>query len=634
MNILKLLFTKPFSSKNNEVLHVSGKFALSTNKEVNKSTLEHATVPSNIEIISNSCFANCKNLKKVNFSKNLQKIGDKAFYKCESLSTVKLPKTLKYIGDEAFKGCAMLEKISLPDSIKHMGEGCFDECWNISSIKLPKFADNLTTSLPEYLDYLVKSGNDFYYQKEEKKGALYVSSNYFIKYCVKHWDDKNLRQRMNYLNNIYYEVVKFFYKKAKGDKGLTFVNNILTSNIKKYNWLRRRVMVHLGVMDDLPSICKILGVFETKPLTIKRISKSGKLVTNVIDYSQKATEFLYQAILNGKLDTVDLFEIARYLQGVEFNPKFADFVFDNFDEIMKNGTRFFVKCYQHFDEVQKTHTKNKGDCKQLAPTVEYFLEYFNTNKFTGVNEKNRNIANVVGKYYREQSTFDEAQKVMKKFEENKVPNNILGEDLKEDCFASINKKLNKIAKLSEQTLNTLCEAGDEKFSYEFLKKNDVVNLVLGKICNCCAHLSGVGDGIAIGSVLNPNVQNVVIRNKNGEIVAKSTIYVNRKQGYAVCNTFKASTKLSVTELCGVYDKFKQAIKDFATRYNQKFEPKLKVVNIGMDFNDLRIQIKKNDKKANTLLPSFDFSVYSNKIGHKYKGDADFEQYTVWQDNTK
>lgn len=38
------------------------------------------------------------------------------------------------------------------------------------------------------------------------------------------------------------------------------------------------------------------------------------------------------------------------------------------------------------------------------------------------------------------------------------------------------------------------------------------------------------------SMILDNCQNLVIRNIEGEIIAKMTIYVNREQGYAVFNT--------------------------------------------------------------------------------------------------
>ena len=49
------------------------------------------------------------------------------------------------------------------------------------------------------------------------------------------------------------------------------------------------------------------------------------------------------------------------------------------------------------------------------------------------------------------------------------------------------------------------------------------------------------------SIIHPDVQNLVIKTKNDEIVAKATLYVNREQGYGVVNTIEANVNLTEEE---------------------------------------------------------------------------------------
>lgn len=60
--------------------------------------------------IGNSAFADCKNLKDINFGK-IEVIGDEAFKNCESLTTIQFSKSLKNIGDDAFLNCKNLVKV-------------------------------------------------------------------------------------------------------------------------------------------------------------------------------------------------------------------------------------------------------------------------------------------------------------------------------------------------------------------------------------------------------------------------------------------------------------------------------------------------------------------------------------------
>lgn len=639
---LKLFY---LASLNNSTFAMGGNKIAPVSKFIDKKNVDAVRLPNDIEKIKRYDFADFISLKNVFFPKNLKEIDEKAFFNCKSLDKIKLPKKVQSIGNSAFAYCNNLKEIILPNSITHIGNDCFYNCNSVQSIKLPKFADNYM-AFPVNLFYLSKVGNDFYLKSKPSKNSIFIADISLVKYSIKNWGNDNLNSTLKNLNNLPPELFSYFYKQAQGDKALNFVDDILNSNIKKYVWLRRKSIHYAGVMDHFVGICEILGVFEKTPRTTQRISKSNKQITETIDYAQKATEFLYQAIKCNKLDVVDAEKISKKVKSFKFHPEFADFVFKNLDEILKEGPIFFAECYNRFDEVQKAHTTNKGGCRQLAPTVEFFKQYFNSNKFIGVTKENQEIANVVGKYYTKQETFDTAVKVMKLGVKKHIPANILKEDLKEDIilsapfdkegnesnnqFNKINERIKRVVRLSNDTLSDLVDVANNKFSFELLRKDSALNLVLGKMCGCCAHLEGIGASIAFSAILHPDIQNIVIKNNKGDIIAKTTIYVNRKEGYAICNTIELNERIKASQKDAIYYAFKQAINTFAEKYNQENDIKLKIINVGMNFNDLHEKIAHTDKKAKFLLKPIDYSQFSLKEGGDYRGDSFDNQYTLWK----
>jgi hypothetical protein len=78
-------------------------------------------------------FANCKNLKDIDFPTNnesITRIDIGSFKGCSSLypgnsGELKLPNYITYICDSAFEGCNRLVSIHLPSELKELGHKCF-----------------------------------------------------------------------------------------------------------------------------------------------------------------------------------------------------------------------------------------------------------------------------------------------------------------------------------------------------------------------------------------------------------------------------------------------------------------------------------------------------------------------------
>ena len=317
-----------------------------------------------------------------------------------------------------------------------------------------------------------------------------------------------------------------------------------------------------------------------------------------------------------------------------FKKEFTDFFIEHYDEIMEQESHmkgFISRCYNEFEEVQKTNTSNRGSQRQLKPTVKRFVEFFEENKFLNTTDKTRIIANTIAPYFTSQRDFENAVKIFEEKQNNEVPDNIVNIPLSEkDIFEGIEKNAKLIENLQKDTLKTLIDTANNEFTFEWLSKNDPQNLILGKLCSCCAHLEGAGYGIMHASISHPNVQNLVIRDSSGEIIAKSTLYINPTQRYGVFNNVEVNNQIPEEKLNQIYQKYILGIKTFAENYNaQNPNRPLRQINIGMNLNDIESEIKKYNKRSNVLFQSLNYGDYGI-TGQNYNGDSNYSQYIVWQ----
>ncbi|HIS11873.1 MAG TPA: hypothetical protein IAB40_02050, partial [Candidatus Onthocola stercoravium] len=170
----------------------------------------------------------------------------------------------------------------------------------------------------------------------------------------------------------------------------------------------------------------------------------------------------------------------------------------------------------------------------------------------------------------------------------------------------------------------------------WLPKQDYDNLILGKYCNCCAHVDGAGQGIMRASMILDNCQNLVIRNNFGEIIAKSTLYVNKAQGYAVFNNVESSFNYRDDEsLLKIYKAFLRGSKAFVKTYN-KNNPEIPITNISIGANRNTILSYLTEQNNHPEIPvqeSLKFGEYSLN-GSGYAGDWGTKQRLVLKRGTR
>ena len=174
------------------------------------------------------------------------------------------------------------------------------------------------------------------------------------------------------------------------------------------------------------------------------------------------------------------------------------------------------------------------------------------------------------------------------------------------------------------------------FSYHWLPKQDYDNLILGKYCNCCAHVDGAGQWIMRASMILDNCQNLVIRNIEGEIIAKMTIYVNREQGYAVFNTAEVNSKYhSGSDLNEIYEAFMRGVNRFVDEYNKNNIIPISIVSIGEYRNVIKYNLGNEETR---ILDTPNYSTYGYYAGGQsvgtYDGDAKNKQLLVLKGQKK
>ncbi len=618
--------------------------------------LKDIVIPNSVKVIGQSVFDYCENLKSVVFPTKLKNIPT-MFMGCKRLSSVVLPKNLENIESALFLGTA-ISNIDLPNSIKYIGARAFDST-NISKITIPETVEIIEASAfnntgIKTLKFDKKNYNNKFFLIEDNdfcdSNVVEDDKNYYLYYNSK---------RLRFKSNKYSEVKKVDFKVSSNFTSSYYIfgnasqMDFLIDNINS-DYLSPNLLFALqrdiingeeidltyfnnltkldipyNIKDKVITLAYNMGIFK-KPVIETRISKSGNEIKETVNYAHKAYEFFRQ------LD----FSMARgYFSGInsfKFKPDFVKFLTD------KNNTKgileqeaisagFIGKIYNKFEEVQETNKSHKGSQRQLSPTIEKFINFFSENKFKNVGEGEKEFASFIGKFYDDQEVFEAGKKVLEWQKQNNIKSNITSQSIIEEKIDRIEKLKQSIINNASNITKSLNEIAQTKFSYEFLDKHSWLNLVLGKYCDCCAHISGYGGGIAVASMVNSDVQNIVIKNTAGKIVSKATLYVNRQQGYGVINTIEVKQTLNDEDKEIILKKYLNAINKFVEKYNLENTKKITQINIGANNNDLINQLKANNFKESPVnLEAIDFSKYA-VLRNYYEGDWQDEQLVIYKD---
>jgi hypothetical protein len=107
--------------------------------------IEKIILPSTLQRIGASAFANCENLRSVKINSEITNIGINAFYNCKALSDIKLPSSVEQIEAFAFEGCVSLtdDAINQCTNLKGIYNSAFDNCTGLKNIVIPESVEFL-----------------------------------------------------------------------------------------------------------------------------------------------------------------------------------------------------------------------------------------------------------------------------------------------------------------------------------------------------------------------------------------------------------------------------------------------------------------------------------------------------------
>ena len=608
-------------------------------------SLREVVIPNNITEIGDRTFENCLDMTDIKLPKNLVKIGQGAFYNCNGISSLELPNSLKEIDSEAFGGCLGIKNLVIPDGVVNIGKNAFKDC-EFEKLIVPSSVKNFPFVEDDQFGYFTKLEDGFMLSKKPTPTSLdadllgvnyaFLSSNW--KYHEKIFNEVRNPVIKNFYNSLVYDIkdnydllenfmeshtftfYKKFMKLLDDNKKKTINENRNSNYIYPASYFRNQER-------DLGKMLFNLGAFG-----VETTLENGKR----FNYAHQISGFLDLKLERGEVQLKNLLETFKKTEIKGFNKDFNEFFINNFDELMeeeKLNNGFISKCYNDFDEVQATHTSNKGHQRKLKSTVEKFRKYFLENKFEGVTEENIEIARTIAPWFDRQESFDEALQIYDELKTKKIPTNIVGKHLKDDVvFDKIDKYSSKIRSKNVNTFENLFSVVDAQFSFEWLEKNDPRNLILGKLCTCCSHIEGAGFSIMHASMVDPNVQNLVIKDDKNTIIAKSTIYINKKEGYGVFNNIEVNDELigNYENMNLIYRKFIEGANLFVDKYNAKNKKNpLKVVTVGTNNNDLLNILRRYHRNSPEIFRSIDYSDYG-VTDRKHKGDSDDGQIIVWK----
>ena len=592
--------------------------------------LQHVEIPSSVEVIEETAFEHCTALFDLTLNNGLKEIGNFAFASCRNLSYVEIPSSVKTIGAGAFSSSG-IRSIKLKEGIKRIGNNAFGSCLYLNYIEIPFSVEYIDEdAIPNsYFKYLYKT-NDRIILTNDKLNNKDIIEKYDISkidswfYKMMFREDYNqIYDRILYLKKHNIEYSKNCYKSDEFMNKIFFNNNI----------------------DFVKGISKRINV---SSMDKKYVFSFYKLLYNLGAYStykvdrQKACNFIENLFEKDKLNFILVHEIANKMMLNGFNKEWAEFIMheDNFyklliEEGMEKG--FIARTYNDFYKIKELNRSNKGDQRYKKVTIEACAKYIENVSFTNIDDENKDIAETLQKFTRNQEAFDNAVKIRNKYKKlensEKIKEHIIDEKvIDSDIFNNIEDAKKDIISNIKSTLLSLKNKSIEYFTYEFLSKYDPDNYVLGKYCSCCAHIEGAGYGIMKASILHPDCENLVIRRKDGTIVSKATLYVNRKKGYGVINTIETCDNISEKQKDAIYKKIKKAIDDFVMKYNENNEIKITQINVGMGITNMSDIIKKNLSRGE-ILEGIDFSKYAAG-SRTYSGDWQKEQYIIWKSNKK
>ena len=394
--------------------------------------------------------------------------------------------------------------------------------------------------------------------------------------------------------------------------------NIVSTLIENYNNNLKRCLLESKVLDYPPDSNNLNDII--KLLTVLGAFNKEEIV------KQTATTFVTEkVILECNIIKDDFHTYFNEYMNPTFHKEYSIFFMKNYKrllELEKTASGINSRIYNDFEDIANHNTSDKGSQRKLKITVDKCLNYFLINKFNGYKEEYKSLAEFLAKYYSNKETLNIAIQILNNAKN--APRNIF----------SKHKVVNGKIIYDNDPSNDLIHYCNNGYTYHWLPKQDINNLVLGKYCNCCAHILGVGAGIMRASMENNDVQNLVIENKDGLIIAKMTLYIDRSTGLGVFNATEISLNVDSSNYIKIYKAFMEGTKEFVKVYNENNNIPIKSISIGDKKNKFKNLLKEDNLGNEVFYKTLDYSKYQyyideTKFGY-HVGDAQGKQLLVYK----
>lgn len=625
---------------------LNGVTSISDHSFCNCENLTSITIPDSVKSIENSAFCNCKNLTSITIPNGLTQIGSSAFYNCGSLRSITIPDSVTRIGigafecwagltsvkignsvteieKEAFASCKSLTSIIIPDSVTSIGERVLGYCRNLTSITIPKRLLKDLEGVPPLTLIKTEDGKENCFGLI-KAGIAGKGNTSKIKKIMNNPTFKG--QNTDDFFNLLINLGLFEDKKSKmtmlNDQGKKIMQP--TSNVG-FNILQKLFKENGGLLvKDMHMHFQSMRPVGVNEEFLRFLSNKTNLV-DIIEQEKKQNGFITRV--------QDWFGARKSLNNLQEIEDTANMTTTPTSEENRYKVRTYSTAESGIDKI-----------KWKTPTVKLLLKEFRENKFLGVTNETRPLADFFGDYdLYEQRHFEKAVELDKERQEKGTPDHILNEKLKQSYTESFKEYLEKTNTLRKEILNeagktlkSQADIADEVFTYEMLARSDKANFVMGFFTSCCATLYGAGAGAMRAMIVDRRMQPIVIKDRKDEIVAFGILYVNKEKGYAVVNDVEVNIRYQYSNKArkAIYDKFMQGIEAFVAKYNEEFIKPIRRVHCGLSPNWVAVNdfIRENPKGKTLEAPDFNDFKYAGS--GSWAGDWHKEQYVLWQENGK
>jgi hypothetical protein len=580
--------------------------------------IEKVVISSNLTYISDLLFSG-NLLTEVIIPDKVTSIGNNAF-DYNQLSNIVIPDSVVSIGKNAFKN-NKLQTVILPSSLKSIGQDAFVENPDLSTIK---FGDNVIGNIQGFdnlkmLDdklliasnnnYIIadKSGNNVYISTDDLKKTFGNIDKMIELFKV----DELLKWKELYTSKSGI-VDDVMLKRLDQEILLTLPANrenanLLRQGINEYKEIKKQAnFSNYEENRDLFKMCYSLGVLSGN-------KDESKYMTEYIK-NRLSSKTLNEENIHGIFDTFKLESgynkdkamlIIAALNDYYFtdNPEYIARIYNEYDEIKKYIEKEYkeiigrdiIGLIRTLTAKENLTEKEKLDLVRLQDELTKYQKSINKPSLKDV------------KYYIENNLFkirDENKELLK------IVNDLKG--INQEKFDRMQDLYEKSKGLIKEIVQTK-DRNDEGYTYQWSASDNPSNLTLGYKLRCCAKIDGAGEDIMVQAMINPLVQNLIIRDENQNIVGKATVYYNKEKQYMLFNNVEALSTINKSQAIGA---LKRAIDDQIKALKTR----------GIELNEVRIGMLRNDLISDKDIEVVKTDLLENYAYKNYDGDANDPQY--------